>query len=113
MPLKLSRLLTVLILLALWSGAVAATPASAELSPPNIVIIVADDLGWADVGYYGSSIRTPNIDCLVRLGVELDRFYVYPVCSPTRAGLPACRLTRQARSLSHDSRCGRLLSCAA
>ena len=45
---------------------------------------MADDLGWNDIGYHGSEISTPNIDRLVREGVELDRFYVYPVCSPTR-----------------------------
>ncbi len=56
-------------------------------SPPNIVLIVADDLGWGDVGYHGSEIVTPAIDGLVAEGVELDRFYAYPVCSPTRVGL--------------------------
>ncbi|MFC1606957.1 sulfatase-like hydrolase/transferase, partial [Candidatus Latescibacterota bacterium] len=55
--------------------------------PPNIIVILADDAGWADVGYHGSEINTPNIDRLVDEGVELDRFYVYPVCSPTRAAL--------------------------
>ena len=54
---------------------------------PNIVFILADDLGWADVGYHGGYIKTPNIDRLAREGVELDRFYVAPMCSPTRAGL--------------------------
>ena len=58
-----------------------------DTNPPNIVIIVADDLGWADVGYHGSRIKTPNIDKLAAEGVELDRFYVYPICTPTRAGL--------------------------
>jgi arylsulfatase A-like enzyme len=51
------------------------------------VIILADDLGWRDVGHHGSEIPTPNIDRLAREGVELDRFYVQPTCSPTRAGL--------------------------
>jgi arylsulfatase A-like enzyme len=55
--------------------------------PPSFVIVVADDLGWRDVGYHGSEIRTPNLDKLARAGVRLERHYVYPTCSPTRAGL--------------------------
>ncbi len=54
---------------------------------PNIILIVADDLGWGDVGYHGSEIRTPNIDAFVNDGIELDRYYVSPISSPTRAGL--------------------------
>ena len=61
--------------------------AEAEKNRPNIVILVADDLGWADVGYHGSSIRTPNIDRLRSRGVELDFHYVAPMCTPTRAAL--------------------------
>lgn len=55
--------------------------------PPNIVILMADDLGWNDVGYHGSEIRTPNLDRLAGEGVRLDRFYAHPTCSPTRASL--------------------------
>ncbi len=54
---------------------------------PNVVILVADDMGWGDVGYHGSEIKTPNLDKLVAEGVELDRFYAFPVCSPTRAAM--------------------------
>lgn len=56
-------------------------------SRPNIVILLADDLGWNSVGYHNSEFQTPHIDALVSQGVELDRFYVAPMCSPTRAGL--------------------------
>lgn len=56
-------------------------------TPPNIVIIMADDLGWNDVGYHGSDIHTPNLDMLAKNGVELNRFYAHPTCSPTRSSL--------------------------
>ena len=54
---------------------------------PNIVLIIADDLGWNDVGWHGSEIKTPNLDKLAKNGVRLERHYVYPTCSPTRAGI--------------------------
>ena len=56
-------------------------------SKPNIVLLVADDAGWNDVGYHGSEINTPNINKLAENGVELNQFYVYPTCSPSRAAL--------------------------
>ncbi len=56
-------------------------------SKPSILVIVGDDVGWNDVGYHNPKIRTPYIDRLAREGVELDQFYVYPTCSPTRASL--------------------------
>lgn len=54
---------------------------------PNIVVILADDLGWGDLGYNGSAIKTPNIDKFSESAIQLTRFYTAPVCSPTRAGL--------------------------
>ena len=57
------------------------------LDNPNVVIILTDDLGWGDVSYHGSHIPTPNIDKLAENGMELNRFYSNPVCSPTRASL--------------------------
>ncbi|MDA8591281.1 arylsulfatase [Luminiphilus sp.] len=54
---------------------------------PNVVVIVADDLGWADVGYHGGNIDTPSLDRLAEQGVQLNRFYTTPICSPTRAAL--------------------------
>ena len=61
--------------------------AYAQDSKPNIVIILADDLGNADLGYHGSDIRTPNIDKLAAGGVRLESFYGMPVCTPARAEL--------------------------
>src|SRR5690606_28593133 len=59
----------------------------AAQKPPNILFILADDLGWADVGYHGSRIQTPTLDRLVAEGVRLHRHYVLPTCSPTRVAL--------------------------
>ena len=60
---------------------------AAGASSPNIVLIMADDLGWKDLGYHGSEIETPNIDGLAANGIMLERFYVQPVCSPTRSAV--------------------------
>ena len=55
---------------------------------PNIVYIVADDLGWKDVGFNGATdLKTPNIDALAAGGVKLEQFYVQPMCTPTRAAI--------------------------
>jgi len=54
---------------------------------PNVVYILADDLGWKDVGFHGSDIRTPNLDELAETGVELQQFYAQPMCTQTRAAL--------------------------
>ncbi|MBN8999952.1 MAG: arylsulfatase, partial [Rhizobiales bacterium] len=67
-------------------GLTASAHASAG-KPPNIVYIVADDLGFADVGYHGSDIRTPSIDALAKGGARLESFYAQPMCTPTRAAL--------------------------
>lgn len=58
-----------------------------EPGHPNIVVVLADDLGWGDVGYHGSHIQTPNLDMLAENAIRLNRFYVAPVSTPTRAGL--------------------------
>jgi arylsulfatase A-like enzyme len=67
--------------------------ADAPAKKPNILLLVADDLGWADVGWHGGKFRTPVLDRLVREGVELDRHYVQPVCTPTRTALLSGRWT--------------------
>ena len=61
--------------------------ASAYQGQPNIIIMLADDLGWADMGFRGSDIETPNIDKLAREGMVLERFYAMPICTPTRSAL--------------------------
>ena len=60
---------------------------TARAERPNVVIFVADDLGWADVGFRAGPIDTPSLDRLAAEGVQLDRFYATPICSPTRAAL--------------------------
>ena len=60
---------------------------AAAAAPPHVVVLLADDLGWDDVGYHGSEIPTPSIDALAREGVRLEHFYTLPTCSPTRAAL--------------------------
>lgn len=65
----------------------AATALPAASPRPNILFIVADDLGWKDVGYHGSDIATPNLDRLAKGGAVLNQFYALPMCTPTRAAL--------------------------
>lgn len=57
------------------------------IPPPNVILILADDMGWNDVSYHGSKIQTPTMDRLAANGVELNRFYTHPTCSPTRSSL--------------------------
>ena len=82
-------------LIALWLfGPVVSTHAEGQAVPaarPNILLIVADDLGWSDVGWHGGFAKTPVLDQLVREGVELDQHYVQPVCTPTRTALMSGR----------------------
>jgi len=64
---------------------------TASYEQPNIVILLADDLGFADLGFRGSDIETPNIDSLAADGLTLSRFYSMPICTPTRSALMTAR----------------------
>lgn len=75
-----------LVLLALCDFGVASLARAVDRKP-NIVYIVADDLGWKDVGFHGSDIRTPNLDKLASGGTRLEQLYAQPMCTPTRAAL--------------------------
>jgi arylsulfatase A-like enzyme len=69
---------------------------------PNIIVIMADDLGWNDLGYHnnGTDIRTPYIDQLAGEGITLENYYVQQMCTPSRATLlsglyPVCNISTQ------------------
>jgi arylsulfatase A-like enzyme len=77
----LPRSLAFLLVLLLPLGLLAAPAA-----PPNVIVFLADDAGWGDYSQNGNTmVRTPHIDSIAKGGVIVDRFYVQPVCAPTRA----------------------------
>lgn len=83
-----SALLSLLALLVLLPAAtLAAAPGAAITARPNIVLIVADDIGYSDLGAFGGEIRTPNLDALAAEGTRFASFHVAGECSPTRAML--------------------------
>ena len=70
------------------AGGICGSIARGAGQPPNVVFIFADDLGYGDLGSYGSNIRTPNLDRMASEGVRFTQFYsANPVCSPSRAAL--------------------------
>jgi arylsulfatase A-like enzyme len=75
-----------LLILVLLAAVLAVGGASAADRPPNVVVFLTDDQGWGDLSLNGNSnLATPNIDSLARNGALVERFFVCPVCSPTRA----------------------------
>ena len=70
------------------AGTLAPRPASPAGRRPNVVLVMTDDQGYGDLSCHGNPyLRTPNIDGLAKQGVEFNRFYVSPVCAPTRSSL--------------------------
>ena len=85
---SIDRILGFWLLMVLATGlGLAEAPALAQSSRPNILVIVADDAGIADIGSFGSEIRTPNLDALAAVGVRFNNFGVSATCSPTRSML--------------------------
>ncbi len=78
-------LLMALLILAIPLPSVAAEQALGRR--PNIILVMADDLGWSDIGCYGGEIETPHIDSLARDGLRFTQFYNNAICGPTRASL--------------------------
>ena len=104
--LRRSGFARIVVLLALAPSALVAD--KPEAITPNILLIMADDMGYTDIGSFGGEIETPNIDSLTELGARFGNFHTSVSCSPTRsmmmtgtdnhAGLPAS-CSRDAKSL--------------
>ncbi|NNM29947.1 MAG: sulfatase-like hydrolase/transferase, partial [Akkermansiaceae bacterium] len=69
------------------AGALGGLASGEPAGRPDILILVADDLGWNDVGWHNPEMRTPHLDALVKAGTEIDCHYVQPQCTPTRVAL--------------------------
>ena len=82
----MSRLLSI-ICCGLLALGVTAGVVQAQTKKPNILYIVADDLGYKDTGFSGAEYKTPTIDKLANEGAVLQQFYVQPMCTPTRAAM--------------------------
>jgi arylsulfatase A-like enzyme len=83
----IARAAAVIALLGALPATAQTTPPAAPPQRPNIVVIVADDVGFTDLGAYGGEARTPNIDALAQRGAQFSRYYSSPLCSPSRAML--------------------------
>ena len=73
-----------------------ASPAATALEPPHVLFVLADDLGWGNVGWHRETptpeVKTPKLDQLVKDGIEMNRMYSWHACSPTRSSLQTGRL---------------------
>lgn len=87
LPTTLRALLTLLVYTAALQAAAPSATVAQEVKKPNIVFILADDMGWKDVGFHGSDIKTPSLDGLANEGAKLEQHYAMPMCTPTRAAL--------------------------
>ena len=76
-----------LVLTVLTAGLAAPEPCRAADARPNILLIVADDMGYSDIGPFGGEIETPNLDALAKAGMLFTDFHTSASCSPTRSML--------------------------
>ena len=85
---RLIRAALVSVLVAITAASPAASPSPAgSVKRPNIVLILADDMGFSDMGCFGGEIQTPNLDSLAKAGMRFTQFYTSASCSPTRSML--------------------------
>ena len=78
---------SVFTILALAWCVVGISQVSASEKRPNVLLVMADDMGWTDIGSFGSEIKTPNLDALAKRGISFTDFHVSVACSPTRSML--------------------------
>lgn len=76
-------------------GSARADHAGTPPNAPNVLILLVDDLGWNGVGFHARTAPTPHLNQFAREGLELQRFYTYPVCSPARAALLSGQMPRR------------------
>src|SRR5690349_1342658 len=87
MQIKLARSLMLFTAIAAFAATAAAARPAVAAQRPNIIVILADDMGFSDVGSFGGEVQTPNIDKLAAGGVRMTQFYNMARCCPTRAAL--------------------------
>ncbi len=84
---KKNLLITSLLLLMMLVAYSQTSQQQAQGKRPNVVIILADDMGYSDMGMFGSEIKTPNMDALAMNGTRFTNYYTHASCSPTRSML--------------------------
>lgn len=109
----------IILLIVLFAVVVISHPATSEddaarstgtvVKKPHLILLLADDFGWANVGFHRNpatnEVQTPNIDQLANNGVIFDRFYTYKICSPSRSSLQSGRLAQHVNALNVDPLC--------
>lgn len=84
-----------LLLCIIWSGVAWLKAAPTHDTPPNVLVIIADDMGYNGISYHNPKVTTPNLAKLAKEGIQLERFYAYPVCSPARAAFLSGMMPRR------------------